>query len=102
MRRWLLMLAGLLVWTVHFLGVYGIASVAEVVDRADAPPARWTVGAFTLACIAADAAIGAAALRSLRRETDGLNRFIAKAAALAAGLSAIAVIWQGLPALVGH
>ena len=35
MRRWVWMLGGLIVWTIHFMGVYALASLADVVSRAD-------------------------------------------------------------------
>ena len=102
MGRWLYMLGGLLVWAAHFLGVYGIASVADVVDEADAPAALWAIAAYTLACGAADVALGAVAVRALRRGGERLDRFAHGLAALSAGLSLVAVIWQGLPVLVGR
>src|SRR5690606_37788564 len=40
MARWAWMLGGLIVWTVHFMGVYAIASLADVVSRADDPAWR--------------------------------------------------------------
>ena len=42
MRRWAWMLGGLIVWTVHFMGLYAIASAADVVSRADDP--LWRMG----------------------------------------------------------
>lgn len=102
MRRWLFMLGGLLVWAVHFLGVYSIASVFDVVARADIAPSRIGVGLLTLVCACADVLILAAALRLVRRAGDEADRFIAYLAAASAGLSLIAVLWQGLPAALGH
>ena len=102
MSRWLLLLGGLVVWTIHFLGVYAIASIADVVDVDDAPAARWAVGGFTLACAGADVLIGLAALRRSRPQDDSLDRFIHRGALWCAGLSFVAVVWQGLPALVGR
>ena len=101
MGRWLLLLAGLLVWFAHFLGVYGIASVADVVSDASAPAALWIVGAFTGGCIAADLGIGVVALRRRASGGDDLDRFIHGGAAFGAALSLVAVVWQGLPALIG-
>lgn len=102
MGRWLFLLAGMIVWLVHFLGVYGIASVADVALKdADAPPALWAVAGFTFACAAADLAVGAAAVPRLRAAADSLDRFIYGGAAFNAGLSLVAVIWQGLPVIVG-
>lgn len=101
MGRWLLLLGGLLVWFAHFLGVYGVASVADVVAHASAPAALWTVAALTGACAAADVAIGAIALRRGSQVSDDLDRFLHGGAVLGAGLSLVAVVWQGLPALIG-
>ena len=101
MRRWLFLLAGLIVWLVHFLGVYGIASVADVVRDAEAPAALWAVVGFTLACAAADLAILAVAVPRLRRAADSVDRFVTGGAAFNAGLSLVAVLWQGLPVIVG-
>ena len=102
MRAWLFMLAGLIVWAVHFMGVYAIASVADVVGQADAPPALWLISVLTLICATADALILAAAMRQGRRATDDLERLICSLARLAAAISIVAVLWQGLPALIGH
>ena len=51
MRRWAWMLGGLIVWTVHFMGVYAIASLADVVSRADDPLWRMIGLAFSGACL---------------------------------------------------
>ena len=102
MRAWLFMLAGLIVWAVHFMGVYAIASVAAVVGQADGPLALWLIGVLTLFCATADALILAAAMRQGRRAADGLERLICSLAGLAAAISIVAVLWQGLPALIGH
>ena len=102
MGRWLLLLGGLIVWAIHFLGVYGIASVADVVEEADTPAALWSIAAFTLLCAGGDLAIGTIALRRARASDDGLDRFIHRGGAWCAALSLIAVIWQGLPILVAH
>lgn len=102
MGRWLLLLGGLLVWLVHFLGVYGLASVGVVVGEATGPAFLTAMGVLTLACAAANAAIGAVALRRLAAGGDELDRFIHGGGALGAGLSFVAVAWQGLPLLVGR
>lgn len=103
MGRWLFLLGGLVVWLVHFAGIYGVASVADVAVRdADAPGALWIVLGFTLACAAADLAILGLAVPRLRRTSDGVDRFVNGGAAFNAGLSLVAVLWQGLPAIVGR
>lgn len=101
MGRWLLLLGGLLVWFAHFLGVYGIASIGDVLDHASAPAAQGAVAAFTLGCVIADLSIGVIALRRRARGGDDLDGFVHGGAALGAGLSLVAVVWQGLPALIG-
>lgn len=103
MRTWFFMLGGMVVWAAHFMGVYAIASVADVARDADAAAARWIVAGFTAACAAAAAAFGLAGLRRLRRTGDDpYQRFTATVAAVGGGIAAVAVVWQGLPALVGH
>lgn len=102
MGRWLLLLGGMIVWAIHFLGIYGIASVGDVVAEANAPAALWSIGALTLLCAGADVVIGATALRRPLTPDDGLDRFVRTAGALGAGLSLVAVIWQGLPILVAR
>ena len=49
-RLWTLMLAGLSIWALHFLGVYLISSVADVVATSD--DFAWRMGgvAFSVAC----------------------------------------------------
>lgn len=102
MRRWLFLLAGPMIWTVHFFGVYALASVADVVGRADAVWARGLVGAFSGVCAAACLIVLLAALRPGRRQGDELERFIRSAASIGAATSLVAVLWQGLPSLVGY
>ena len=102
MRAWGFMLGGLIIWAVHLLGVYGVASLADVVARADAPASRLGVGALTLACGAGDIVLLVTAWRRARVAAGDLAPFAASLAGLGAGLSLIAVIWQGLPAILGH
>lgn len=102
MRAWVLMLGGMVVWGLHFGGVYAIASVAAVVDEADALLARWIIGGFSLLCFAAAAGFGIWGLRDLRAGGEPMRRLIATIGAVGGGIAAVAVVWQGLPALVGH
>lgn len=103
MGRWTFTLLGLIVWAVHFLGVYAIASLADVVSRADDPAWRGAALAFSLACGLAAAIVLVAALRQVvRGEQDEPARFMAQLAALGAGLALVAIAWQGLPTLIGH
>jgi len=96
MPIWLLSLGGLLVWTAHFFGLYLIASIWLTTVTAGV-----VAGAFTMACLAADAWIlwHTAPVRQ-GSDVDVVDRWLLALAFLGAALSAIAVLWQGLPALI--
>ena len=96
MPGWLLALGGLLVWTAHFFGLYLIASIWLTTTTA-----RVVAGVFTLACLAADAWLLWRSAPARRSEgSDGFDRWLLVLAFLGAALSALAVLWQGLPALI--
>ena len=101
MRTWAWMLGGLILWTAHFLGVYLIASVADVVAHANHPLSRVSVAAFTLACLTAAGWVTLEAVRRGRRADDEMTGFAAAVAATGGAVSAVAILWQGLPAAVG-
>lgn len=96
------MLGGLAVWALHFGGVYLIASIFDVVDRADAFGSRLTVLGFTAACLAANAAILALIVRHPRDPEDEVEGWMLAVGGLGAGFSLVAVVWQGLPAVIGY
>lgn len=102
MWRWAWMLGGLIVWTVHFMGVYAIASLADVVSEADDLRWRMTGLGFSAACLLAALAIAAWAGRRLRRRTDPSAAFGDQLALLGAGVAAVAIVWQALPTVIGH
>ena len=92
--RWTLLLGGLGVWAAHFFLLYGIASALPGSNAA-----RWlTLGATAVAAaingwiisMTADAADGA----------PGFEGWTRRMALTGASLSLVAVLWQGLPALV--
>lgn len=95
MRAWAFLLGGLLVWTVHFFGSYGFASLFL-----DSPATRWLAGGLTVLCLAADALLFRRALAAYRVERDDARRWRAMIATWAASISFVAVLWQGLPALL--
>lgn len=106
MRSWILLLGGLLVWFVHLMGVYGIVSFADVVGRPDSVSARAAVGGLTVLAAGGDAVLIWLALRGAT-DPQGpapaeLTRFWRSMAAGGAAFSLLAVLWQGLPAIVGH
>lgn len=101
MVRWIWMLGGLIVWTVHFMGVYAIASLADVVSRADGLAWRMTGLAFSGVCLLAALAITAAAARRARRTVDAPSEFGDQLAMLGGGVATVAIVWQALPTVVG-
>ena len=102
MRRWAWMLGGLIVWTVHFMGVYAIASLADVVSRADDLVWRMIGLAFSAACLLAALVLTGWAARRLRRREDPSAAFGDQLALLGGGVAAIAIIWQALPTVIGY
>lgn len=102
MKAWAWMMGGLIVWLIHFMGVYTLSSVADVVAQADDPAWRWGVVGFSLVCLLASGALLAAGMRRLRNPTQGRSRFQDQLATASAGLSLIAMVWQALPAAIGH
>ncbi len=97
-----MMLSGLVVWAVHFGGAYAIASAFDMASDASAPASRWTAGGLTLACLAADVAILWRIVRRTRHgEDDPVENLVRSLAGLGAAFSLVAVLWQGLPALIG-
>lgn len=101
MARWAWMLGGLLVWAGHFAGVYALASVADVVVRADDAGFRLAAAGFSLACFAGVAALGLTAARRARRggREDRWPHEMALGSAVMGGLG---IAWQSLPLVVGH
>lgn len=102
MLRWAWMMGGLLVWFVHFMGVYAIASLADVVSRADDPLWRMVGLGFSAACALATAALTVVALRRTRRGSDPSTRFGDQLALLGGGVATVAIVWQALPTLIGY
>ncbi|WP_374275870.1 hypothetical protein [Brevundimonas sp.] len=103
MARWAWMLGGLIVWAIHFLGVYVIASLGDVVDRADALEWRMAGLAFSGLCVAVVAMLLFLSLRRLRQGEDEPNwRFREQLAALGAFVSLVSIVWQALPTVIGY
>lgn len=103
MLRWVWMLGGLILWAIHFLGVYVIASIGDVVDRADALGWRMAGLGFSVVCAAAAAILIALSLARLRRGEDDPDwRFREHLAVLGAAIALVSIIWQALPTLIGH
>lgn len=93
MRGWTFLLAGPIVWTVHFFALYIVASVFLTT-----PLARVLTLVVTLGCLAACAMLFARTRRSgVPTPTDCWMRAVALGGI---GLSTVAILWQALPALL--
>jgi hypothetical protein len=99
MRRWAFLLGGLTVWFVHFLGVYALASIADLRGPSEQAVWRGVHLAFSLACAAMSAALTLAAARRVMSSTAS-ERFLARLAALGGGVGLLAILWQSLPPLL--
>lgn len=98
MRAWIWMLGGLIVWTIHFFGVYTIASAADVYATADNFAWRMGALAFSAACLISSLVLLAIAVRRVKATSTLADQL----AALGAGTAAIAIVWQALPNLIGY
>lgn len=93
MRGWTFLLGGLIVWTVHFFGSYIIASVFLTT-----PLARALALLLTAGCLIVVGLILARTVRSgAPTEMDAWMRSVA---ICGLGLSAVAILWQGFPAIL--
>lgn len=95
MREWRHLLGGMLLWTAHFFAVYGIASLLPGTRLA----AILVLFATGLALAIAGYLL-AATVREHRTEEDSLKRWSSKGSAVLYALAGLAVLYQGLPALL--
>lgn len=96
MRTWAFLLGGMAVWTVHFFGSYGIASILP--ERILL--AKLLSGGLTLACLAALASLTRRSWTAVSRERDTVSDWIALMASMLNAIALVAVFWQGFPALL--
>jgi membrane protein implicated in regulation of membrane protease activity len=95
MRAWLLLLSGLLIWTAHFFGIYIAASLFPGTSLA-----KWLTGLLTFVALGLLAAVLYLVKRRLEgRENDDQSLWGDRLTLLGGGLSAIAILYQGMPAL---
>jgi uncharacterized membrane protein (DUF485 family) len=93
MRTWAELLGGLILWTVHFFALYIVASIWLTT-----PLARGLTLAITVACLGAVAFFLIRVQR--RRAETPMDRWVQSVASLGLGIAGIAILWQGLPALL--
>jgi hypothetical protein len=95
MRYWRNLLGGLILWAVHFVAVYGIASVLP-----------GTGAAVILVGLATGVALGAAGWQlartaaALRGQGEEVGRWSGRLALLGYAVAGVAIAFQGLPALL--
>lgn len=92
MRSWLILLGGLLLWAIHFFALYAIGEFA-----ADGMASRLAVGLLTMVLLTADILL---ILWIRHRRRSGFSRWRDQVGMLGALLAAVAIVWQGLPALL--
>lgn len=93
MRTWALLLGGLVTWTVHFFALYIVASIFLTT-----PLARGLTLALTVACLGAVAFLAVRARRLSAR--TAMDQWVRAVALLGLGVGGVAILWQGLPALL--
>lgn len=93
MRGWTFLLGGLIVWTVHFFSLYAIASILLTTVYA-----RIASLGVTLLCLGADLIL----FRHARRgsSADRTERWMRGVALSGLVISAVAIVWQAMPALL--
>lgn len=89
------MLSGLIVWTVHFVGVYALASVADIAADPQAPVWRIAGWVFSATCALATAVMLGFAIQRLRRSAN--ERFRHEMALMGNLVGLISIAWQALP-----
>ncbi len=94
MRSWAILLGGLLVWAAHFFLLYGIGEFAGASTAARG-------GVLILSMLALLVDFWLARRLITLRASDAFGRWRADVALGGLALSALAVLWQALPALIG-
>ncbi|HYD87177.1 MAG TPA: hypothetical protein VEA80_06870 [Vitreimonas sp.] len=96
MVRWLILLAGPLLWAAHFGLIYAVASISIQAVGESTPLARGLIGGSGLAFVGVLALL----CLSLRRGEDEVDRFWRSASIAGAVIGIVAILWQSLPALL--
>lgn len=96
MARWLILLAGPLLWAAHFGLIYLIASISIQAVGESTALARALIAGSGIACV------GVLALLcfKLRRGEDDVDRFWRYVSITGSLIGIVAIVWQSLPALL--
>lgn len=94
MRVWRDLLGGLALWTVHFFALYIIASVLP-----GARLAQLLILAFTVLTLGVDLWLVGKTVRALSSISDATFRWLTTLSLLSYILAAVAIVYQGLPAI---
>ncbi len=108
MARLIAMTAGLVAWSIQFTVIYAVTAVACERGYARASLAGFgvvplTIAVATLLALGVTALVFLLALRERRRlavDGDANAQFMNASTLLIAGLSLVAIAWQGLPGLL--
>ena len=96
MRQWSYLLGGLLIWTADFFGLYIVASLFPGTVLA-----RWLTGLLTLIALGLLAALLRQVMLRLQvPRDDPFSAWLDRLTLLGGVLSAVAILYQSLPALV--
>lgn len=99
MRFWGLITGGLLVWTAHFMGLYLLASYADVAWR-DAAAGLMFGLVFSVACLVGVVWLGLHAAGQLRhRPSDATRAFGLRIAVAGALVGGVGVVFQTIALL---
>ncbi len=89
------MLGGLLFWAAHFFIVYGAASIFHT-----STATRLITAVATLACLSGAAWLAWKGWRGRAGDSDRFGAWTHSVAALSGAGACVAILWQGLPALL--
>lgn len=94
--RWLKMTGGLLIWAAHFMGLYLIASAADVWATSEAWPWRLAGLVFSAACLLATVGVALWLIRQrpAPQEPEAWERQIGLTGAM---IAAVSIVWQTGP-----
>jgi hypothetical protein len=106
MTRLLGAVSGMIAWAAQFTVIYGVTSIACERGYGDA---SWfgivplTIIVTTLLALSSTGFVLLRAVRERRHggaEADPTDRFLNETTLVVSGLSLVAILWQGLPALI--